>query len=196
MIKTPSSNNTNIKVTLIGDTNVGKTSIVKYYINKKKSNFEEPTIGGTFFTKKLSNNHKMEIWDTAGQERYNALIPMYYRIADIIIIVYDITNFISFKNLKFWLEEIKKNKRKDNINIFIVGNKYDLNKSIFNEEHFEKILNQVIDFQINIYHFKTSAKTGYNIDELFMKIIKSMPNKEANNTLLLKDINHVNDCCY
>ena len=138
----------------------------------------------------------MEIWDTAGQERYNALIPMYYRIADIIIIVYDITNFISFKNLKFWLEEIKKNKRKDNINIFIVGNKYDLNKSIFNEEHFEKILNQVIDFQINIYHFKTSAKTGYNIDELFMKIIKSMPNKEANNTLLLKDINHVNDCCY
>ena len=189
--------NTTIRVTLIGDTNVGKTSIVNYYINEQKSNFVEPTIGGTFLTKKINNNCKIELWDTAGQERYNSLIPMYYRLADIIVIVYDITNITSFRNLRFWLGEIKKNKKKENINIFIVGNKYDLNKNIFNNNYLESILNECIDYSVKIFHFKTSAKTGYNIKELFIKIIDSISNfKENRNISLLDDNNEDINCCY
>ena len=188
--------NASMRVTLIGDTNVGKTSIVNYYINKQKSNFVEPTIGATLLTKKLNNNGTIEIWDTAGQERYNSLIPMYYRLADIIIIVYDITNITSFRNLRFWLGEIKKNKKKKSMNIFIVGNKYDLNKSIFNGNYLEKILNESIDYDVKIYHFKTSAKTGYNINELFIKIIASIPElKEIRNTILLDNDKENINCC-
>ena len=90
-----------IKCVIIGDSNVGKTSIIHNYM-KKKSLSTNTTLGAVFWSlSKTINGNKINInlWDTAGQERYNSLIPMYTRGADIILFVFDLTDKYSFNNI-------------------------------------------------------------------------------------------------
>ena len=91
------------KIVLLGDSSVGKSSIVNRYINHRFFEYNESTIGAAFFTKHIITNERdimLDIWDTAGQERYNSLLPMYYRGAKAAIIVYDITDHKSFDKAK------------------------------------------------------------------------------------------------
>ena len=123
-----SSSIDNYKIVLIGDINVGKTSILSRF---RYGSFESdymPTLGIDFFSKNLFFEDKtirLILWDTAGQERFRSLIPSYLKNADFIIIVFDITNKESFLSLNKWLTDAKNNASENTIYV-ICGNKIDL----------------------------------------------------------------------
>ena len=107
------------KVVLIGETRVGKTSIINRYISDNFSSSLSPTPGASFtaktvFIKDYNQSIKFEIWDTAGQEKFRSLAKVFYKNAAICVLVYEITRRASFEELqKFWIEEIKTNASKN-----------------------------------------------------------------------------------
>ena len=163
----------NYKIVLVGDSAVGKTCVATRYVSDDFYEFQEPTIGASFMTKKVESEDKeirFEIWDTAGQERYRGLAPMYYRKASIALVVYDITQKDSFEGAKSWIEELKRRSPSTCI-IAVLGNKCDLEKNrkvskYSSTEYFEK--------NKNLIHFEVSAKTGKNIKKLFQVLIEKL----------------------
>ena len=170
-----------IRVMLIGDSNVGKTSIIKRYCNNQFSPSYISTVGIDFETKYLRLNGKiinLQIWDTAGQERYKVLAKNYYKNSDGFIIVYDITDKKSFNNVANWITQIK-DSASENVKCVLLGNKCDL------EELRQVDINQGKDLANN-YHLKfyeTSAQKGNNIQKVFTDLVKGF----------LNDDNFVND---
>jgi len=184
-----------IKVVLLGDSGVGKTSIAKRLTNNSYSNITESTIGASYFSCNLNNKYNLDIWDTAGQERYKSLAPMYYRGADIAYIVYDITNIESYNTLRMWASEVKQNSECQEI--VIIGNKIDL-------EYSQSKINKydVKEFSTkNKYHFyEVSAKTGENINNTFVNTAKLIKKKKSNKNIRLTDDNSIRQkkkqkCC-
>ncbi|KAK6090576.1 hypothetical protein P3W45_000299 [Vairimorpha bombi] len=146
---------------VLGYYSVGKSSLALKYVKGEFNPNEESTIGASFLTKTMSTKDfsiKFEIWDTAGQERYNSLIPMYYRGAQIGLIVYDITSSESFDVAKRWVEELKFEKPKDFIKV-LVGNKLDLEKK--RQVSFEVAREYAT--QQNLIFLEASAKDGNNV---------------------------------
>merc|ERR1719231_1596660 len=97
-----------LKVIILGDSGVGKTSLMNQYVHKRFSNQYKATIGADFLTKEVMIDDKLvtlQIWDTAGQERFQSLGVAFYRGADACILVYDITNPKSFDHLDSWRDE-------------------------------------------------------------------------------------------
>jgi len=161
------------KLVLLGDTAVGKSSLVLRFVKGQFLDCQESTIGAAFLTQTvaLSNETvKFEIWDTAGQERYHSLAPMYYRGAAAAVVVYDITNRDSFYRAKAWVKELQR-QGNPNIVITVVGNKTDLAKDrkIDAEE-----ARQYTD-ENGIMFMETSAKTAHNVNELFVAIARKLP---------------------
>jgi Ras-related protein Rab-6A len=162
----------NYKIVVIGDINVGKTSILSRF---RYGSFEQsymPTLGIDFFTKNLFYEDKtirLILWDTAGQERFRSLIPSYLKNADCIIIVYDITNKDSFNSLAHWLDDAKNNTVEGTIFV-ICGNKIDLKEKrvVTNEEIDEYIKKE------NLLYVECSAQNGEGIKELFNLIAKNL----------------------
>jgi len=116
------------KLVLLGESAVGKSSLVLRFVKGQFHEFQESTIGAAFLTQTVvldDTTVKFEIWDTAGQERYHSLAPMYYRGAQAAIVVYDITNADTFARAKSWVRELQKQARAD-IVIALAGNKSDL----------------------------------------------------------------------
>jgi Ras-related protein Rab-21 len=119
------------KVVLLGEGRVGKTSICLRYIHGEYDDRQVPTIQASFLDKKISvdgSNLHLSIWDTAGQEKFHSLAPIYYRDADIAIIVYDVTDLTSFEKVKTWVKELKKIVGNSALTV-IVGNKIDDTKN-------------------------------------------------------------------
>ncbi|XP_003388661.1 PREDICTED: ras-related protein Rab-22A-like [Amphimedon queenslandica] len=117
-----------VKVCLLGDVGVGKTSLVGRFVHDTFSQNITTTLGASFMSKSLTVDNstiKFQIWDTAGQERYRSLLPMYYRNAAAAIVVYDITNEGSFTVLQDWIAELHR-LGPPNIVLAIAGNKCDL----------------------------------------------------------------------
>lgn len=105
---------------------------------------------------------KIQIWDTAGQERYRTLTKAYYRGAAGIILVFDVTDLISFQNVTYWLKKIKKH-GDEHVNIILMGNKIDLT----NEIVVEKEEAEALAAQYDIAYFETCAKDATNVDIAF-----------------------------
>merc|ERR1719408_820598 len=100
-----------VKLVLLGDTRVGKSSTVIRFVKDEFDEYRYPTIGATFLTQSVNLADyvvKFEIWDTAGQEKYRSLAPLYYRGAHAALVVYDITSRESFENAQSWVEEVQK----------------------------------------------------------------------------------------
>eukprot|EP01119_Soliformovum_irregulare_P009549 TRINITY_DN2296_c0_g1_i1.p1 TRINITY_DN2296_c0_g1~~TRINITY_DN2296_c0_g1_i1.p1 ORF type:complete len:127 (-),score=9.52 TRINITY_DN2296_c0_g1_i1:442-822(-) len=100
------------KIVILGDTGVGKTSIVLQYVENRFSPISSPTIGASFLSKTLwitNSRIRLQLWDTAGQERFRSLAPMYYRGAAAALLVYDVTSPETFKKVKEWVRELKTN---------------------------------------------------------------------------------------
>ncbi|KAL1475881.1 hypothetical protein MTO96_019104 [Rhipicephalus appendiculatus] len=119
---------TEVKVCLLGDSGVGKSSILQRFVYNTFNSSAESTIGASFMMKNLvlhDRTFKFNIWDTAGQERYRALAPMYYRGAGAAVIVYDITSMESFNAVQSWVRELQLH-GDPNIALGIAGNKCDL----------------------------------------------------------------------
>ena len=161
-----------LKVVLIGESSVGKTSIICQFMDKIFQDDLQSTVGGTFNSKtiKCSNNKslKLEIWDTAGQERYRCVTKMFYKDADVAILVYDITNKISFEELQsYWAEQVIESSPK-NIMLILAANKYDL---IEKEQVDEDEARQYAS-KINASFITVTAKSSESVDELFKEIAK------------------------
>ncbi|KAF9927060.1 hypothetical protein FBU30_003522 [Linnemannia zychae] len=117
-----------VKLVLLGEAAVGKSSLVLRFVNDEFQQNKEPTIGAAFLTQKCRLEDKVikfEIWDTAGQERFHSLAPMYYRNAQAAVIVYDVTKASSLEKAKSWVKELQR-QANPNIVIALTGNKVDL----------------------------------------------------------------------
>ncbi|XDB56574.1 hypothetical protein AB1E18_010039 [Capra hircus] len=166
-----------LKVCLLGDTGVGKSSIVWRFVEDSFDPNINPTIGASFMTKTVQYQnelHKFLIWDTAGQERFRALAPMYYRGSAAAIIVYDITKEETFSTLKNWVKELRQH-GPPNIVVAIAGNKCDL---IDVREVMERDAKDYAD-SIHAVFVETSAKNAININELFIEISRRIPSTDA-----------------
>lgn len=156
-----------IKTVLIGDSGVGKSSILSNYIKKQFLPDQQTTLGASFWEKKLVEDTKLfsyQFWDTAGQERYRSLCPMYLRNANIIIMVYDCNVINSQQELKKWYKEIVKSNNPF-CKFVIVGNKKDLVDNFKLDDGALDLVNY-----LKCDHLLTSAKTGENIENLFQII--------------------------
>jgi len=161
-----------IKCVILGDSSVGKTSIINYYLTNKMKN-TDTTLGAIFWLieKQIENGDfiKLNVWDTAGQERYNSLIPMYTRSSDIIIFTFSLTDRVSFENLVKWKNTTKYCSDVENLKFVIVGNKSDLENYIcITDKDIKNMIKK--HFPPETVYFKTSALTGDNINLTFDKI--------------------------
>ena len=123
-------NKKKIKIILIGNGQVGKTSLINVYDGKKFTDKMLQSVCSHYIKKELIINeetYNIHLWDTAGQERFRSVNKIYIKGSNIVIFVYDITNKISFMDIKdFWVEYVDKIIGKDNIIMGILGNKIDL----------------------------------------------------------------------
>ncbi|EAY17053.1 Ras family protein [Trichomonas vaginalis G3] len=156
------------KIIFIGDSSVGKTSIINQYIYNSCTPQYNSTIGIDYLSKIVNEADKpiqLQIWDTAGQEKFHSLIPAYIRSSTIAVLVYDITCKQSFDNIQTWYQMVINNAEPAFI---IVGNKSDLDSERANSiEEGKKFANQ-----INAKFIETSAITSENISQLFDIIIQ------------------------
>lgn len=160
---------------IVGDTTVGKTSIIKYYFEQEKvTGGYLATVGVDFYTKDIQLGKKVvrtKVWDTAGQERFHSLTNSFFKNAQGVILVYDINNKESFRSLTQWLKSIKENIDEKKATIIIIGNKDDLPHKVDIQEAEEFCKSK------NSQHFVTSAKTGKGIEEAFKALITKTAEK-------------------
>ena len=159
------------KIILVGDSGVGKSCLAIRALKNIFESLYQPTIGFEFMSSYIKIDGKiikLQIWDTCGQEVYRSLISSFYNNASLAIMVYSINNENSFNNLDFWLNEIR-TKANPDINIILIGNKNDLE----NERKIPKDLGQEFSDNngLNLF-FESSAKTGFNVKQLFIEASK------------------------
>ena len=164
------------KVVLVGESGVGKTSIITQFIDQTFQEDQQSTTGGTFSTKSVICDNgktlKFEIWDTAGQERYRSLTKMFYKDANAAVLVYDITRKDSFEELQnYWSQQIKESSP-PNIILTVAANKSDLiNQEAVEEEKAREFANE-----LGAIFVSTTATTVESINELFIEIAKKYTN--------------------
>jgi small GTP-binding protein len=175
------STNYIIKILTLGETQVGKTSIVLRYSEDKFNYNKIATIGIDFKIKIIRKGNekiKVSIYDTAGQERFQNIVKHYYKGANGVLLIYDITKRDTFKKLEFWIEDLKENADNiDNLFIYLIGNKNDM------EEKREVSFQEATDFAKDkqLPYIEVSAKTGNNIKKLFDEVIKGAMTKMLTN---------------
>ena len=161
-----------IKIVLLGESGVGKTSIISQFIDQTFQEDLQSSTGGTFSSKTFTYDNgkilKLEIWDTAGQERYRALTKMFYKDANAAILVYDITRKRSFEELQnYWFEQIKES-APQNIMLVVDANKCDL----IQEEEVDEGTARDYSKGIGAIFCTTSAKSSVGINDLFIQIAR------------------------
>uniref|UniRef100_A0A3B3HKJ2 small monomeric GTPase n=1 Tax=Oryzias latipes TaxID=8090 RepID=A0A3B3HKJ2_ORYLA len=164
------------KTILVGDSGVGKTSLLVQYDQGKfiPGSFTS-TVGISFTNKVVDVDNlkvKLQIWDTAGQERFRSVTHAYYRDAQALLLIYDITNKPSFDNIRAWLTEIHEYAQKDVV-IMLLGNKSDMAaERVVKTEEGEKLAKEC-----GIPFMETSAKTGVNIELAFHAVAKELKHR-------------------
>ena len=164
-----------LKIVILGEGRVGKTSILSKYFKQKFNQGEKSTINPSFYEKNVKYQGKeiqLKFWDTAGQEQFNAISTMYYQGAVGALLVYDVSIFETFNKVKSWVKTLQEAVGKDIIFV-IAGNKYDLVGKM--DEHMPEIDSYCS--QEKCKHFFTSAKTGYGLDNAFSTLIQSVLDK-------------------
>jgi len=167
------------KIVLLGASGGGKSAIALKYVRNEFIEKNAPaTVGACFFAKRIivgSNVVKLQIWDTAGQDRFHSLTPLYYRGAVGAILVFDLMNPASFKEVESWAEELSQNSGGETA-LVVVGNKRDLfyaNGSEPAQPHVPKAARTYAE-SINAMYIETSAKDGTGINELFSELTKTI----------------------
>ena len=167
------------KLVILGEGRVGKTSLLMRYFKKIFNDNEKSTVNPSFYEK--TENHKgkkyeFKFWDTAGQERYNALNAIYYQNAVGALIVYDVTIPETFNKVKDWVNTLREIVDK-NIIFVIAGNKFDLSDKNTLSQNQATV--DAYCAKENCNHVYTSAKTGYNVDQVFEDLINKVLIKES-----------------
>ena len=168
------SDDTVYKVILLGDSSVGKTCVLLRYCDKTFQEAHLSTIGLDYRLKTMTlengKNIKLQIWDTAGQDRFRAITKNYYKGANGIILIYDVTNLQTYENVKNWINQIRE-EANPNVVIYLAGNKVDVNEElrVVKTEEGQKIADEY-----NLTFYETSAKSGININEIFEDLVKKV----------------------
>jgi len=187
-----------LKIIILGDSGVGKTSLMNQYVNKRFSNQYKATIGADFLTKEVMIDDKLvtlQIWDTAGQERFQSLGVAFYRGADACILVYDITVEKSFDQLNSWRDEFLSQaspRDPDNFPFVVIGNKIDRES----ERRVPK--NKVTQWCKSkggsnnnkiIPYYETSAKEAIKVEAAFLEAAQMALHQEstAENDVFIPD---------
>lgn len=204
-----SVNNTRYKIAMIGDASVGKTSIALRFCKEYFVESTEPTIGASFLTRRIMLDEKkcaqFEIWDTAGQERYNSIIPMYLSNSQAIFIVFDLSNMDTYNSLiTRWINILKHKIRTDNKFIcYLIGNKCDLGTTGILDDQINKIHDILGEYDIQVKYYESSAKTGHNVNGIFMDLANELSKRNDINPLTNNNSFPVNNngqnkktCCY
>mgnify|MGYP003089408893 FL=1 len=183
-----------VRVVLIGDSQVGKTSLVQRFVRSSFEKQQRSTIGAVFHTYERSYNGTdvvMQIWDTAGQEKYRSLGPIYYRNSVAGICVFDMTNKETLSGLEKWISEFRK-QTNDPI-LYIVGNKIDIQDKITVTEEEAKAFSKSQNAKLIF----SSAKTGENVQEIFESIFQDLGanGKFEVKKELAKNEDKGNSCC-
>ncbi|XP_027888281.1 EF-hand calcium-binding domain-containing protein 4A isoform X1 [Xiphophorus couchianus] len=181
------------KVVFLGNSGVGKTSFIRHYCSKMSS-----TVGVDFQMKTLilnSTTITLQLWDTAGQERYRSITEQYYRKADSILAMYDVTQSASFSAVRGWMDSVR-DKLCEGTVLMLLGNKLDLadnnNREITRPEG-ERLAE---DYQA-LFH-ECSAKTGYNMEELMVHLAEMLVTKDdrqCEDAFLLTEDTSQRSCC-
>jgi small GTP-binding protein len=170
-----------MKIILLGNSNIGKSSILYYYEHKKRNFYDTITIGVDKYETNVNitnkNNMKttikVQIWDTAGQELYNSIISLYYKYSMGVLLVFDLTNKKSFMDLSKWIKQILNNSDIKREHILLIGNKVDkLEDRVISFDDAHKFMR---DNKLCGY-IETSAHTGYNINFIFSKLVQEIYN--------------------
>lgn len=162
------------KILTVGESGVGKTSLLLQYV---ESNFNESllsTVGIDFKCRTVEVDNKkvrLQIWDTAGQERFHSMASWYFRDANGLVLVYDITHLRSFERVSGWVDNVRKSAPQDVV-IFLVGNKSDKQyKRVVSHEKGQELAESY-----NIKFFETSAKMGTGVNEVFKDLTQCIYN--------------------
>jgi Ras-related protein Rab-1A len=160
------------KVLLIGDSSVGKTSVLLRYVDDKFNAEFQTTIGVDFKVSTMSVNNKqikLQLWDTAGQDRFKNIVASYYRGAHGIILVYDITNQASFQNVQRWFDEAQ-NYLQKSVPKILIGNKADLpgQRQVRTED------GKALADRLGVEFLETSAKSSTNVRATFENLTRNM----------------------
>lgn len=173
-----------LKIIILGDSGVGKTSLMHQYVSHKFDSRYKATIGADFLTKDIEVNGQtvtLQIWDTAGQERFQSLGSAFYRGADACILVFDVTQQESFAHISSWLEEFSiQAGRRDSV---LIGNKTDL-------EDRRQVATKTVQgwcakqnagegAEGEMKYFETSAKDNIGVDEAFQAVAATALSKKA-----------------
>jgi len=166
-----------VKTILVGDSGVGKSCLLKRFTRNEFADHHLSTIGVDFGVKTIDLDGKvakLQIWDTAGQERFRSITSSYYKGANVVLVVCDVTNPDSFKNVKKWMEEIKKYANED-VQVLIVANKTDdMRHRLIDQAEANEVANE-----LGLPYIETSAKNSSNVEEAFFSIAKTFIKKRV-----------------
>ena len=157
--------NHTFKILTIGESGVGKTCVLRRFVENKFLKNHLATIGIDFKTKVITLNGlniKLKIWDTAGQERFRNITNQYYKGADGILLVYDVTDEESYSKIRDWMDQITSNTDNEEIGLVLLGNKCDMDPRAVTEE-----MGKDMAKELNINYYETSALNGQGIKEAF-----------------------------
>jgi len=154
-----------VKVVTIGDSGVGKTCLLHRWTENRWDEAFISTIGVDFAIKTFDHNGKrtkLQIWDTAGQERFRNICASYYRGANLVLLVFDVTDMESFMHIERWLSDIYQHVS-ESVPVLLVANKTDLkNKRVVSEERINELSSK-----LNLPVVEASAKSAKNVDKVF-----------------------------
>jgi small GTP-binding protein len=191
-----------IRIVLLGDTTVGKSAFLTRYFKNSFNDTFIMTIGiddENQIIKVFNTHYKLTVWDTAGQERFRSLPKRYYQNADGILLLYDVTQESTFKNIRNWVKDIHENSNiGDKQSLFLIGNKIDLPDRVISKTQAEELAKE-----LNIQFCEISCKINMNINEVMARIIKCVieSNLKENNITSIKDLKKINNenrnsnCC-
>ena len=166
------------KTILLGDSGVGKTSLLVQFDTKRFQPGNFAATVGIGFTNKVvvvdDTSIKLQIWDTAGQERFRSVTHAYYRDAHALLLLYDVTNKTSYDNIRAWLSEIREHANEDVV-IMLLGNKSDCGtERVVKREDGERLAQEY-----KVPFMETSAKTGLNVELAFLAVARELKARKS-----------------
>lgn len=164
-----------VKILMLGDSGVGKSSLICRWTLDNFSPTLVSTVGVDFKAKKVvldSEPLQVQVWDTAGQEQFHKITTSYYRGANGIMLVYDVSDRQSLENIEYWIKNIKKHAT-DSVHVALIGNKTDLR----DENHSNCVTTEMgreVATKFGIPYFETSAKEAVNVEEAYQTVLRSI----------------------
>ena len=175
-VKEPQPEKT-VSILTVGETQVGKTSLILRFIDRVFYYDTKTTIGVDFKVKRISllnRNILVKIWDSAGQERFKTVTRQYYKNAEGVMLIYDVTSEKSFSMIEEWFTSIIENKRKG-AQVILIGNKTDSVNRVISEEQGKSLAKKY-----EVQYYETSALSGENVDKVFEELAESILKMKLN----------------